>query len=140
MTILTNRMKEEHKEFIEIINSLKTIEKEDYGEALRKIINIKSKVVNHFYTEEFMVSIALDKGADDKNVIPILDTLRNQHKKIVSRINIMKNMIINNNKISDAKELALMIERHKNMEERLLYPKLDKIIPEKEKIYIMQNI
>ncbi|MFH1641778.1 MAG: hemerythrin domain-containing protein [Nanoarchaeota archaeon] len=98
--------------------------------------NLKKALEKHFVEEELLYSRYKYKTGE---IIPVLQTVGKEHSNILE---ILKKIEAAVKKIYAVGilELYALLERHKNMENRLLYPELDKVITDKEKEEVYWSI
>ena len=129
---LTQIMKKEHEKIDDVFDILRDSKRKD---SLKDLYN---SLIGHFKREEKIMDLAFDKK-EEISPLPIAQSLRLEHKKITK---ILKNIKGNTREIDpkSLNELFLALRHHKNVEERLFYPKLDRLLTKNQKGYILQNI
>ena len=91
---------------------------------------MESLLKKHIDEEELLYSSYKYKTGE---ILPILQTIRNEHSIILEKLEKAK-------KTKDIDDFHSFLIRHKNVEERLLYPELDKALSEKQKEDVYWNI
>jgi hemerythrin len=86
-------------------------------------------LITHFHQEEFLYSNYRNITGE---IIPVIKTIRKEHQFILKRLAKIKNSLEKGSEI-DLGNLLSLLERHKNVEDRLLYPELDRILSDSEK-------
>jgi hemerythrin len=127
---VTGLFVEDHKRIASLLNDFKK-HKHDGSKKTKELFKeLNRALIIHFHQEELLYSQYKYKTGD---ILPILQTIRGEHTDILEHMNkIQQSLKQNSNKI-DIAGLYGILERHKNMEERLLYPELDSVLSSKEK-------
>ena len=114
---------EDHKKIAAILKELK---EKNSDKAMLE--NLRVWLTKHFNEEERLYSEYKHKTG---KILPVLQTIRKEHETIKKELMDFESSKRTKEKLS--KEIITLLERHKNVEERILYPELDKILSEKEK-------
>jgi hypothetical protein len=95
-------------------------------------------LITHFHQEEVLYSNYRNTTGD---IIPVIKTIRKEHQIILKKLTKINKALETSAEI-DISKLLSILERHKNVEDRLLYPELDRILSdtEKEEIYWKMNV
>jgi hemerythrin superfamily protein len=83
----------------------------------------------HFKEEEVLYTKYRHKGG---TILPILNTVAREHEMILHKVEGIRRALLKGEYV-DLTGLYLALTRHKNIEEKLLYPELDNVLSEKEK-------
>jgi hemerythrin-like domain-containing protein len=124
-----------------LIGMLFTLLKEELREKSQTAGSTFSELVweikKHFFTEENAIFDYLPlRGVD---IFKTINHLRDEH---LAMLNILKNFSDNFPKITNEQieEFSNLLETHREVEEQILYPKLDKEIREEQKEEIISRI
>lgn len=86
-------------------------------------------LTRHFHQEEILYSKYKYRTGE---ILPVLQTIRKEHSVILDKLDKANNSL-GKGEQADVSGLFLLLERHKNQEDRLLYPELDRVLTDKEK-------
>jgi hypothetical protein len=133
-------MVNDHERLMELFNDFKATMKSDSESASRIFSRFESELRKHMKVEERLISTIFRKSAGEKeNLLPIADSLKLEHERLLLKISQIM-IALKKNEIPDSSGFFLMLRHHKNIEDRLFYPKLDEILDEKEMISVMEII
>ncbi len=91
---------------------------------------LSKDLIRYFHQEEILYSEYRYKtGA----VIPVIQTVRKEHEIILKRIEKIRNSFNKGLMDIDTAKLSSLFERHKTIENSLLYPELDRVLSDSEK-------
>jgi len=138
---ITELMINNHNRLGELFNEFKSVKHKDKKKTRELFNRFKEELITHFITEEKVIKSVLGKKREKLfcNVLPVASSLNIEHRKILVHLEKISDSIKNEEKI-DTSEFHLMLKRHKHIEERLLYPELDRLLGEKERCYILDKI
>jgi len=138
---ITEIMINNHNRLGELFNDFKNVKHKDKKKSRELFNRFREELITHFITEEKVIKNVLGKKREKLfcNVIPVVSSLNLEHKKMLEQLGNISGSIKNNERI-DTSEFSLMLKRHKNVEERLLYPELDRLLGEKERCYVIDKI
>jgi len=120
---------EEHDRISSLLNDFKK-HKYDKSKKTKEIFKQISESLNrHFEEEELLYSKYKYKTGE---ILPILQTIRKEHSIILDGLDNISNSLKKGDKVNTM-GLFLLLEKHKNIEDRLLYPELDRVLSDKEK-------
>ncbi len=139
---ITEFMVNNHARLGELFNDFKSVKHKDKKKAIELFNRFREELMTHFITEEKVVKQVLSKKREKLfcNVLPVASSLNLEHKKMLEQLEKISDSIKNNEEKIDTSEFHLMLKRHKNIEERLLYPELDRLLRAKERCYILDKI
>jgi len=108
-----------------LVEDHKKIEKliEQFKQDKNNFSALNDAMIKHFREEEKLYSAYL---STTNKTLPIIQTITKEHE-------ILANNLKQAQYSSDISEFEALVQRHKNMEERLLYPELDKELSENQK-------
>ena len=92
----------------------------------------------HFFVEERAIFTAYNPEYIDEGYDVFLD-LSKQHTNILEKVQILRKEVEIKGDVDTSKLKELLI-KHKNLEEKKIYPKLDQEIGEGEKRFIIERI
>ncbi len=139
MKNLTQTMIKNHEEISDMLRRFHNLHVQNKEKRIQSFIKFENMMKKHINNEEDIMNIASKLNNRSKKLLPIVSSLRMEHGKMLSILSSIKEDIINNQEI-DTSDFRLILNRHKNVEERLFYPKIDKYLKEKDKIYIIKNL
>lgn len=121
---------EDHQKITELLKDFKKHKSQHTKKSRETFKQLYEALKNHFCQEEILYSKYKHTTGE---ILPVLQTIKREHELIFDRLNSI-NQALNKGKISvEAYGLYPLLERHKNTEERLLYPELERALSEKEK-------
>lgn len=120
---ITSLFRADHREIRKRI-----IDLEKNGITLIKIEQLKNALDRHFTNEEELYKKYVTLSGDR---LPIIQTIMLEHIEMKSKIEDAHSKLGKGNKI-DFSDLVLMLRRHENIEENLLYAELDKAFNDKK--------
>ena len=126
---LTSLFVQDHHKIGQLINQFKIDIDSDESRAITIFTQLKTILLRHFQEEEILYSRC---KYDDESIIPLLNSIKEQHKVILSKLHDIHSSLSENRKISMTSFFTLL-EKHKEQEERYLYPEFDKILTNEEK-------
>lgn len=108
-----------------LVEDHKKIEKliEQFKQDKNNFSALNDAMIKHFREEEKLYSAYV---STTNKTLPIIQTITKEHE-------ILANNLKQAQYSSDISEFEALVQRHKNMEERLLYPELDKELSENQK-------
>ena len=115
--------------------------KDDKQKTQKKNIEIINQLQNflkkHFKEEELLYSkYKLTTG----NLLPVIQTIKSEHKSFLESLDNMQTALKNGSTEIELFDIYHLLIKHKNVEERLLYPELDNALSDKEKEEVYWNI
>lgn len=141
MQSITKFMVDDHERLTSLFNDFKKIKNRDIRKARDLFLKFDSELRKHFIVEEKIIRLAFNKNGNKKsNPLPIVSSLKSEHDRIINILGKISASMKNNNSKIDAFNIYLILNHHKNVEERLLYPELDEMLSQKEKNTIFEKI
>lgn len=138
---ISQLMLKDHERLINLFNDFKSIKDTDRKQALKLFSRFDNELSGHFKLEESLIKSSFDNiRKEDGTLLPIATSLRLEHKKILGTLSRISESIRKNEASVDTSDLFLILRHHKNVEERLFYPELDKVLSEKDKSKIFESI
>lgn len=137
MQSITSVMVKDHKGLMGLFNDLKKIKDKDRNKANELFKKLDKQLKNHFNIEENAINLAFGRNG---SALPIISSLKSEHGSIREILDGIRYSIKGNGHKIGTSNLYLMLEHHKNVEERLFYPELDELLSEKDKGIITEKI
>ena len=132
-------MLKDHELLLGIFNDFKSTKMKNKQAAARLFKRFDSELRSHFKVEEQIISAVFRKQDGRENLLPIANSIRLEHRRI-RRALLLISSLLQEGTVFGISDLYLMLRHHKNIEERLFYPRLDEILSEKEKSYVEGRI
>ena len=138
---ITECMVKDHKRIIDLFNTFKKVKNRNVKKAKEVFKKIDKDLRKHFKEEEKVIKAAFGKNNKErKNLLPIAASLKDQHNQIRNILTRISKSLNKTTVFIETYDLFLFLIRHKNVEEHLFYPKLDDVLPEKEKKKVIEVI
>lgn len=139
-TAILDIMVRDHGKIVRLLNDVeKALDQgQDKVSTMKVFDKFDWKLEKHFFTEEK----AIFTSYEPENVTEgyaMLPELIKEHNEILNKLRVMRKDIKRQG-VFDFKELKEMLMKHKNFEERKVYPKLDQELDESEKKVIVERI
>ena len=132
-------MVKDHCKIENLINDLEDKTKKDFDSMVKSFNKFEWELEKHIFTEEK----AIFTSYKPENVIEgykMLPELTKQHNFIINTLNNWRKDILKKNKLTNVYSFKEFLMKHKNYEEKDVYPKLDQALNEEEKRYIIEKI
>jgi hemerythrin-like domain-containing protein len=132
-------MVRDHCKIEELINDLEEKTKGDFESMVKSFHKFEWELEKHIFAEEK----AIFTSYNPENVLEgykMLPQLTTQHNFIVNQLNNWRDDIRKKRRITDVYGFKEYIIKHKNYEEKNVYPKLDQELNEEEKKHIVAKI
>lgn len=137
---ITELMVNDHERLMEMFNDFKATARFDSETAARIFSRFEKEFRKHMNVEEKLISTVFKKSTGEKeNLLPISDSLRLEHERLLLKMAGIA-AALKKNDVPDSNGFFLMLRHHKNIEDRLFYPKLDEILEEREKNSVIDMI
>jgi hemerythrin len=121
---------EDHERIASLLKDFKKHKHENTKKVKDIFKQLQQALIDHFHQEEILYSKYKHKTGE---IIPALQTIGKEHIIILEKLgNIQKSLIHGETNINIS-GLYTLLERHKNIEDRLLYPEFDRVLSDKEK-------
>ncbi len=133
------RMVEDHCKLEKLLIKLEEDSKKEYSEMVKTFHNFEWELEKHIFVEEK----AIFKSYNPEDVsegYKMLPTLTKQHNVILNNLNNWRDDIRNNRILKDIYSFKEFLIKHKNFEEKEVYPKLDEGLTEERKKHIIDRI
>ena len=140
MQTITRLMVRDHARLLGLFIELKNLKNKDIKKFRELFKKLNNGLRTHFIEEEKIINSAFGKKSDKgSNLLPIASSLKLQHNQITTILESISKSISQGETI-DFSDLYLILNKHKNIEERLFYPELDRMLSEKDKLKILETI
>lgn len=114
-----SRFLKDHEQILAMISGLES--ERGVSKKLEKLSLLKNVLESHFRMEEGVYErYRLQTG----DWVPVIDSVLIEHKEIFSSCGMLE-AELSKGRDMDLSGIILLLKRHKNKEERLLYPKLE---------------
>jgi hemerythrin-like domain-containing protein len=132
-------MTKDHCKIEELINDLENKNKIDFDSMYKSFNKFEWELEKHIFIEEkaIFTSYKPDNITEGFKMLP---ELTNQHNFILNTINNWRNDIRKKNLLTNIYSFKEFLIKHKNFEEKEVYPKLDQALSEREKKHIIAKI
>ena len=134
---LKDKMNEVHKEIEMLLN----IAVDGLGLSQKKCLevftNFETALLNHLTVEEETIFSSVDLG--DNDIQQTIRRLCDEHVTMKKLLAEAKIAMLNEKKVDIVKFMSLL-KSHQAMEDKILYPELDKILSLEEKLRIKKEI
>ena len=121
---------EDHERISSLLNDFKKHKHNRARKTKELFSQLSRSIAVHLHQEEILYTQYRNTTG---KTLPILQTIRNEHTLISEKIQEIKDELEKGEGKIEIGDLYEVIERHKNVEERLLYPELDNVLTQKEK-------
>ena len=132
-------MIKDHCKIESLINDLEEKTKEDFESMVKSFNKFEWELEKHIFTEEK----AIFTSYKPENVIEgykMLPELTKHHNFIINTLNNWRHDISKKRNLTDVYSFKEFLLKHKNYEEKEVYPKLDQFLSENEKRHIIAKI
>lgn len=132
-------MIKDHCRIEELLNNLENSNKIDFESMSKSFYKFEWELEKHIFIEEkaIFTSYRPDNVVEGFKMLP---KLTNQHNFILNTINNWRNEIRKKRNLNDIYSFKEFLNKHKNYEEKEVYPKLDQALSEREKKHIIAKI
>jgi hemerythrin len=132
-------MVSDHERLLGLFNDFKSCKDHERERVIKIFSRFRNELLNHFITEETIMKKSFTNKEGKENLLPIAASLKLEHKRIIDIVNEINEACKKGRKI-DLSNLFLILRHHKNIEDRLFYPELDRVLSEKEKRIVFDSI
>ena len=131
-------MVKDHNHLMRYLEDVKKNIKSDFDVLLKSFNTFEWNLEKHFFVEERAIFTWYNPEFVDEGYKLFLD-LTKQHTALLEKLRLLKKDL-QNNKTPDFTDFKNMLMKHKNYEEKNVYPTLDQQIDEGEKFFIIERI
>ena len=132
-------MVKDHCKIENLINDLEEKTKKDFDSMVKSFNKFEWELEKHIFTEEKAIFTSY-KPEDVIEGYKMLPELTKQHNFILNTLNNWRKDIRKKNNLTDVYSFKEFLMKHKNYEEKDVYPKLDQALSNEEKRYIIEKI
>jgi len=132
-------MIKDHCKIEELLNNLENNNKIDFESMSKSFYKFEWQLEKHIFIEEkaIFTSYRPDNVVEGFKMLP---ELTNQHNFILNTINNWRNEVRKKRNLNNIYSFKEFLIKHKNYEEKEVYPKLDQALSEREKKHIIAKI
>jgi len=132
-------MTKDHCKIEELLNNLENSNKIDFESMSKSFYKFEWELEKHIFIEEkaIFTSYRPDNVVEGFKMLP---ELTNQHNFILNTINNWRNEVRKKRNLTNIYSFKQFLIKHKNYEEKEVYPKLDQALSEHEKKHIIAKI
>ena len=137
-TAILDLMVKDHARLMQLLKIAESHFGQDKDELMKSFHTFEWNLEKHFFVEERAIFTAYNPEYIDEGYDVFLD-LSKQHTNILEKVQILRKEVEIKEDVGTSKLKELLI-KHKNLEEKKIYPKLDQEIGEGEKRFIIERI
>jgi len=137
-TAILDLMVKDHARLMQLLKIAESHFGQDKDELMKSFHTFEWNLEKHFFVEERAIFTAYNPEYIDEGYDVFLD-LSKQHTNILEKVQILRKEVEIKGDV-DASKLKELLIKHKNLEEKKIYPKLDQEIGEGEKRFIIERI
>lgn len=132
-------MKQDHHEIESMIDRLEEALDGSYDIMKNQFEQFEWKLEKHLFVEEKAI-FTFYEPSDTVQGFQMLPTLMTQHNYIINELNKMRKDVANGKNPLGLEELKLFLMKHRNYEERDVYPKLEDTLTTDQKKQVIDRI
>ena len=138
-TKILSLMTKDHCKIERLINDLEEKNKIDFDSMIKSFNKFEWELEKHIFIEEkaIFTSYKPENVTDGYKMLP---ELTNQHNFILNTINNWRADVRKKRNLTNIYSFKEFLIKHKNYEEKELYPKLDQALSERKKKHIIAKI
>jgi hemerythrin superfamily protein len=137
-TNILDVMVKDHKRLLKSLNDIENNIKDDYENLLESFNKFEWSIEKHFFVEERAIFSYYNPNKIEESHHLFKDITK-QHTQILEHIESLRNRL-RMSKTIDVSDVKKMLIKHKNLEEKNVYPLLDSEIGEGEKRFMIERI
>ena len=137
-SLITETMIKDHEKIINLLVRFEKSIGQDKLTIAKSFDDLTWGLEKHFFTEEKAIFTKYEPEEETKGHKMISELIK-EHKEIFDKLKTMKKSF-KKKKTFDFQEFENLLTRHKNFEEKTVYPMLDSELDESEKISIVKRI
>jgi len=138
VSILT-LMKQDHHSIESLIDNLEEKLDASYDAMRKHFEKFEWKLEKHLFVEEKAI-FTFYEPEDTVQGFQMLPTLMTQHNYILNELNKMRKDVANGKTPVGLEELKMFLMKHRNYEERDVYPKLEETLTKDQKKQVIDRI
>lgn len=132
-------MTKDHEDIERLIKKLDESIDLDYDAMKKAFEQFEWKLEKHIFVEEKAI-YTFYEPMDIEHGYEILPTIIKHHNFILNSLSIMRRQVQNGKKPEDHLQLKSFLHKHKNYEEREVYPRLDESLDNSQKKQVIDRI
>jgi iron-sulfur cluster repair protein YtfE (RIC family) len=132
-------MVQEHKTVEDLIDMFEQSIDSEYEEMRQAFTKMEWKLEKHLFMEEKAI-FTMYEPEDVKQGYDMLPTVTTHHNEILNRLSMMRRAIQNGQTPTDVHAFKTFLVRHRDFEERDLYPRLEEVLTQDQKDQIIERI
>ena len=132
-------MVEDHCKIEKLLDEFEENAKKDYPSMRESFYRFEWELEKHLFVEEkaIFTQYSPDNISEDYKMLPVVTE---QHNFIINKLNNWRKDIRNKRSITDISELKEFLIKHREYEEKELYPRLDQTLDAKQKKHIINRV
>ena len=138
-TNIVSIMVKDHRKIEQLLENFEASTNKDFKTMAKAFNDFEWELEKHIFVEEKAIYTQY-APEDIVRGYKMLPTLTKQHNYIVNKLDVWRKEIRNKRKITDVSNLKEFIIKHKNFEEKDVYPLMDEVLDENQKRQIVQKI
>jgi len=140
-TAILDRMVKDHGKIVKLLNDVEKVidQEQDIVTTMKVFDKFEWALEKHIFVEEKAIFTSYNPE-DVTEGYKMLPELTKQHNEILNRLSLMRKNILSRGAAKDIYSFKESIIKHKNFEEREVYPKLDGALDETQKKHIIERI
>ena len=140
-TAILDRMVKDHGKIVKLLNDVEKVidQEQDIVSTMKVFDKFEWNLEKHIFVEEK----AIFTSYNPENVVEgykMLPELTKQHNEILHRLDLMRKDVRSRRAVKDVYSFKEFLIKHKNFEEKDVYPKLDQELDETQKRQIIDKI
>jgi len=140
-TAILDRMVKDHGKIVKLLNDVEKVidQEQDIVSTMKVFDKFEWNLEKHIFVEEK----AIFTSYNPENVVEgykMLPELTKQHNEILHRLDLMRKDVRSRRTVKDVYSFKEFLIKHKNFEEKDVYPKLDQELDETQKRQIIDKI
>ena len=132
-------MVKDHRKIEQLLDNFEASTNKDFKTMVKAFNDFEWELEKHIFVEEKAIYTQY-APEDVVRGYKMLPTLTKQHNYIVNKLDVWRKEVRNKRKITDVSSLKEFIIKHKNFEEKDVYPLMDEVLDEGQKRQILQKI
>ena len=132
-------MVKDHCKIEKLLDQLEESTKKDQSTMIKLFNKFEWELEKHIFVEEKAIFTSYNPK-DISEGYKMLPELTKQHNYIVNQLNIWRKDVRNKRKINNFYEFKKFLIKHKDFEEKEVYPNLDQSLNEEQKKHIIDRI
>jgi hemerythrin-like domain-containing protein len=136
---ITAIMVKDHCKIQKLLNDFEEKTKQDHKAMVKSLHKFEWELEKHLFVEEKAIFTTYSPE-DVTEGYKMLPELMKQHNVILNKLSNIRQDVLKRRPIQDISSFIDFLTRHKDYEEREVYPKLDEALGESQKKFIIDRI